>query len=255
VKFRPSAGFTLASVLTPPVRTISAGAALLLVGCASGYDMKVDAISRPTDKPAPSISYEIHSTDPENPEDSLRFKEAAKFVKTALSGKGMYEAPDPEKADLIINIDYGISPPKPKMETRSEPVYVTVPGHTTYQTVQVGTSKNGTPLYQTVAVPGQPETQYLGDREYRVLVVDYEKYLRLSAHENQPDVEGHPAAEIWTIDITSEGESKNLRKYIPALAAASIDYIGKDTHGQQDIHLKDENVDKDGPIAFVKKGM
>jgi hypothetical protein len=241
--------------MTPSVRTIFTGLVLSFAGCKSGYDMKVDSISRPTDKPVPTISYEIRSTDPENPEDSLRFKEAAKFVKTALSGKGMYEAPDPEKADLVINIDYGMSPPKAKMETRSEPVYITMPGHTVYQTVQVGSSKNGTPIYQTIAVPGPPETQYLGDREYRVLVVDYEKYLRLSAHENQPDVEGHPAQEIWTIDITSEGESKDLRKYIPALAAASIDYIGVDTHGQQDIHLKDETVDKNGPIAFVKKGM
>ncbi len=255
MKTRLPAGFTFASVIPSPVWIICAGAALLLAGCKSGYDMKVDAISRPSEKPEPSISYEIRSTDPENPEDSLRFKEAAKFVKTALSGKGMYEAPDPTKADMIIDIDYGLSPPKAKMETRSEPVYITMPGHTTYQTVQVGTSKNGTPLYQTIAVAGPPETQYMGDREYRVLVVDYEKYLRLSAHENQPEVEGHPALEIWTIDITSEGESKNLRQYIPALAAASIDYIGKDTHGQQDIHLKDENVDKTGPIAFVKKGM
>jgi hypothetical protein len=53
------------------------------------------------------------------------------------------------------------------------------------------------------------------------------------------------------VDVTSEGESRDMRKALPVLAAASIDYVGKDSHGQKIIRLKD--TDKD--IAFVKKGM
>ena len=79
----------------------------------------------------------------------------------------------------------------------------------------------------------------------------YEKFLKMSARENKPATEGKPAEEIWTLDITSEGESKDVRKALPVLAAASIDFVGKDSHGQKTIHLKDTSSD----IAFVKKGM
>jgi len=241
--------------MTSPVHAICAAAALLMTGCQSGYDVKVDAISHPPKAADPAVSYEIRSRDPQNPEDTLRFKEAAKFVKTALSAKGLYEAPDPQKADMIIDIDYGMSPPKPVMESRSESIYDMVPGPAIMEPMQVGTAKDGTPIYAMVSVKGPPVMQYLGQREYSVLVVNYEKYLRLSARENQPDDEAHPAEQVWTVDITSEGESRNFRKYLPALAAASIEYIGKDTRGQKDIHLKDEAADKNGAVAFVKKGM
>ena len=82
-------------------------------------------------------------------------------------------------------------------------------------------------------------------------VVVYEKYLKLSARENSEQVEGRPQQEIWTIDVISEGESRDIRKTLPVLAAASIDYIGKDSQGQKTIRIKD----KDSDIAFVKKGM
>ncbi|MSU70564.1 MAG: hypothetical protein EXS39_07290 [Opitutaceae bacterium] len=240
-------------MIPPPFLLWVAVVGLLLSGCASGYQMKVDAISRP--KPAAKeepVSYRIRNKNPEDSDDSLRYKEAAKFVKTALSGKGMYEVADSEKADMVVDIDYGMSPPKGRVETVSEPVYITVPGPVTYQTMQVGSGANGTPIYRTIAVQGPPRTEYVGEREYLVMRVTYEKYLHLTARENQPGSEGRPPPEIWTIDVTSEGESKNLRKYLPALAAASIDYIGKDTRGQKDIRLKDE---KDGAVAFVKKGL
>jgi hypothetical protein len=84
-----------------------------------------------------------------------------------------------------------------------------------------------------------------------VTVVVYEKYLRLTARENKEPVEGQPPTEIWTLDITSEGESKDIRKALPILAAASIDYVGKDSKGQKTIRIKD--TDKD--VAFIRKGM
>ena len=78
----------------------------------------------------------------------------------------------------------------------------------------------------------------------------YEKYVRLTARENVPLSNAQPAAEIWRVDVASEGESRDLRKYLPILAAASIDYIGQDSHGQKTITLKDSDAD----VRFVKKG-
>ncbi|MEO7412121.1 MAG: hypothetical protein ABIZ81_02095, partial [Opitutaceae bacterium] len=65
--------------------------------------------------------------------------------------------------------------------------------------------------------------------------------------------EGQPPSEIWTVDVSTEGENRDLRKALPVLAAATIEYVSKDSQGQKTIKLKD--TDKNGPIAFVKKGL
>ena len=222
---------------------------LLLGGCATTHELKIDSIAKP--RAADAISYEIRNKNPLVADDSLRYKEAAGFVKTALSGRGMYEAPPNTKADMIVDVDYGVSPPKIKQEMVSEPVYVTVPGQVRMERIQVGTDSQGRPVYQTVTVQDPPTTQFAGFREYMVTVTVYEKYLKMSARENKEATEGRPVQEIWTVDVTSEGESCDVRKHLPILVAASIDYVGKDSQGQKTIRLKDNSSD----IAFVKKGM
>jgi hypothetical protein len=235
-----------------PNVTLLGAAALVfgLTGCNTGYNVKVDSMAKPAAENA--IAYEIKATNPDLDPQSLRYKEAEKFVKTALSGKGLYEAPKPEMADVVVNLDYGISAPKTTLEQRSEPIYQQVPGRIVRETVQVGSDKSGRPIYSTVTYQEPPTMEYVGEREYMVTVVTYEKYLRLTALENKPTAEGQPPTEVWSVDITSEGESRDLRKYLPVLAAASIEYVGKDSQGQKTIKLKDQ---KDGAIAFVKKGL
>jgi hypothetical protein len=228
---------------------VSVFGSMLATGCASSYAVKVDSRSQP--KAEQSISYHIVNKNPLVDEDSLRYQEATGFVRTALSGKGLYESPDPQKADLVLAVDYGIGPPVVKREMVSEPVYVTVPGTVSNQTVQVGTDKQGNPVYQTVMVQSPPTTLFTGYREYPIEYVVYEKFLKLSAQENKPATEGQSPATVWAVDVTSEGESRDVRKTLPVLAAATIDYIGKDSQGEKMIHLKDGSPD----VAFVKKGM
>ena len=226
-----------------------AAVGLSLAGCASSTEVKIDSLSKP--KPDAAISYEIHNANPLVADDSLRFKEAAGFVRTALSGKGLYEAPPGTKADMVVSLDYGIGPPQVKREVMSEPIYVTVPGQLRAETVQVGTDRLGNPIFSTVYVQEPSRTEFGGMRQYEVTSVIYEKHLHLSARENKSGEEGRPPSEIWTIDATSLGQSHDLRKNLPILVAASVDYIGTDTHGQKTIHIKDAGAE----VAFVKKGM
>jgi hypothetical protein len=229
------------------------GAAVLafwLWGCTSSYKVKVDALAQPAAEN--SIAYQIKTNNPLLDPESLRHKEAERFVKTALSGKGLYEAPKPEMADMVVSIDYGISPPKVSQEVRSEPIYRTIPGAITTRVVVVGQDKNGNPIYSTVSYQEPSRQEYVGEREYMITIITYEKYLRLSARENTTPIEGRPPAEVWTVDVSTEGESRDLRKALPVLAAATIEFVGKDTRGQKTIKLKDT---KDGAVAFVKKGM
>jgi hypothetical protein len=226
-----------------------AAAALWFGGCATSYEVKVDSLAKPNAEQV--VSYEIRNKNPLVADDSLRYKEASGYVKTALSGKGLYEAPGNTKPDVVVDLDYGIGPPTSKLETMSEPVYITIPGQVRQERVQVGTDSRGNPIYQTVTVQDPPTTEFAGFREYQVTVTVYEKYLRLTAREAKPATEGRPPVEIWTVDVTSEGESRDLRKNLPILVAASIDYIGKDSQGQKTIKIKDTDRD----VGFVRKGM
>jgi hypothetical protein len=230
-----------------PVSVIAAAIAFVLAGCSTS--VTVDSLAKPGAEK--SISYTIRNKNPLVTEDSLRYKEAAGFVKTALSGKGMYEAPENVKADLVVNLDYGVGPPELRRETVSEPVYIQVPGETRTERVQVGTTATGQPIFQTIVVQDPPTTQLAGYRDYVYTSVVYEKYLKLSALSTEQVAEGRPPSEVWTIDVTSEGESRDIRKNLPLLVAASIDYIGKDSQGQQQIKIKDG----DSKVVFVKKGM
>ena len=222
---------------------------LFLTGCATTHEVKIDSLAKPNAEPA--ISYEIKNRNPLVADDSLRYKEAAGMVRTALSGKGMYEAPPGVKPDMVVDLDYGVGPPQMRREQMSEPVYITLPGQIRTERVQVGTDSAGRPVYQTVTVQDPPRTEFAGFREYYVTIVVYEKYLKLSARENKEAAEGRPQSEIWTVDVTSEGESRDIRKNLPVLVAATIDYIGKDSQGQKTIRIKENSSD----IAFVKKGM
>ncbi len=218
-------------------------------GCATTHEVKVDSLAKPQAEQA--VSYEIRNKNPLVADDSLRYKEAAAYVKTALSGKGLFEAPPGVKPDVIVDLDYGVGPPQMRRETVSEPVYVTIPGQVRTERVQVGTDSQGRPIYQTVTVQDPPTTEFAGFREYQVTITVYEKYLKLSAKENKEMAEGRPQQEVWTVDVISEGQSRDIRKSMPVLAAASIEYIGKDSQGQKTIRIKDSAAD----VAFVKKGM
>lgn len=233
--------FTLSAVVC--------AAGSLFSGCANTYEVKVDSLAKP--KAEDAISYKINNRNLQVADDSLRHKEAVGFVRTALSGKGMYETTDATRADVVVDLDYGVGPPQIRRETVSEPVYITMPGQVRTERVQVGTDRNGNPIYQTVTYQDPPRTEFAGYRDYIVTTVVYEKYLRMSARDTKPAAEGQPPTEIWTVDVTSEGESHDLRRTLPVLAAASIDYVGKDSHGQKVIRLKDSSKD----VAFVKKGM
>jgi hypothetical protein len=224
---------------------------LLLSACAStSYDMQVHAAAKPTAKAA--ISYRIESNDPALDPSSLRYKEAENFVKTALSGKGMYEAPKPELADMVVVLDYGIGPPIMRQKAISEPVYQNIPGSTTSQIVQSGSDIKGNPIYTTVVTQTPSRQDYIGDREFMTTITTYEKRLVMTARENKEGTEGKAPKPVWGVQVTSEDESKDMRKYLPVLIAASIEYIGKDSGGEiQTIRVKEQ----DPAIAFVKKGL
>ena len=237
---------------------ILAGTAVLfLSGCStSSYQVKVDAISKrsaPTSSGAAGNelqSYKLKSKNPALGDENLRYKEAAEFVKTALSSKGLYEAPSPDKADMIVELDYGMDAPRTKLEMVSVPVYAQAGGGVRYDQVPTIDSRGNRGM-RTVAVYQPPRTELVGFDEVPRQVTIYEKYLRVTARENTTGREGRPPSEVWSVNVSTEDESKDLRKYLPILASATADYIGKDSSNQKVIKIKDPSQLTD----FIRKGM
>ena len=228
----------------------------LLSGCNSTktYTVQVDAIAAPVEvgQPAePAQSYHIRSYNPKLDESSLRYKEVADYVRTALSGKGMYEAPSPDKADVVIDIDYGMDAPRIKFETVSNPILTLVPGAVREAVVPVRDRAGNIIGYQTVTYREPPRQEFVGMQESIQPVIVYEKYLKLSARTNQEAVEGRAPPEVWSVNVSAEDNSQELRKYMPILASATADYIGTNTKESKPIKISED----DEVVSFVKRGM
>ena len=237
--------------LVPVVVVVS----LLLAGCTgSTYHVKVDAMSKSDPAAAATAaeaqSYKIRSKSAVLPDDSLRVKEATDFVKTALSGRGLYEAPTSDTADMIVELDYGVASPRTKIERVSVPVYAQVGGGVRYEQVPT-TSARGVTSTRTVAVYEPPRTELVGFDDVPREVTVYEKYLRITARDNKPAAEGKPPTQLWSVHSSTEDESKDIRKYLPIIASASVEYIGKDGGAARDVKVR---VPSPG-VDFIKKGM
>jgi hypothetical protein len=203
----------------------------LMSGC--GTWVTVNSLAKPG---ANTISYELRNANPAGGSDTIRYKEGANYIRTALSGRGMFEAPPGVKPDVIVSVEFGLGEPQKRSVVVQEPVFRDIPAM-----IPVSADANGNPIYSSGGFAG---VQVTGYRDQRVEIVVYEKYLRMVARDAASE-------QIWTVDARSEGESRNLRKYLPLLAAASIEYVGKDSHGPVEIRLRDQDAD----VRFVKKGM
>jgi hypothetical protein len=224
-------------------------AVVWLSGCAtSTYDVKINAIAN-AEKPS-GESYRIIAKNGGDPRTDLRTKEAVDYVKAALSGRGLYEAPNPENADMVVEVDYDVEPPRVEFETRSVPVFARVDGG--LRSVIVPTrSSNGTVSYRRVTVMDPPSQELIGFDQQTVPVTVYEKYLRVSARENVASGDDSPPAQLWSVYVTNEAEDDDIRSALPVLASVVVDYIGVTTEKDQKVKVNSQ----DEEVAFIKKGM
>lgn len=235
---------------------VGAAGGLWLGGCVSSNrvsssevkatEVRVGSLARP--KAEDAISYQIRNANPYVDTASLQYKEVVSSVITALSVKGMYEAPPGTPADWIVDLDYGIRLLDRRYRTDSTPTYGSVPGEATPVSRTVGIDAEGHPINQNV-YEQQPSTFGVnGSREVRISSDIFEKHLRLSARGNKITEGDIPAPEVWTVVVVSEGEDRELRKALPILAAVAIEYIDKDSQGLKAIRRKDT----DKSVVFVK---
>jgi hypothetical protein len=224
------------------------GLAMLLGACATTYEVKINSIAHP-EKPV-GTSYRIVTKNGQDPRSDLRTQEAVDYVKTALSGRGMYESPNPDKAEVVVEVDYDVEPPRVKFEHTSVPVYARVGGSMRSVVVPVRDA-SGRINQRSVTVFEPPTVELVGYEERVIPVVVYEKYLRVSARENVPYNEEQPPAQLWSVHASHEDDKNDIRADLPVLASAVVDYIGVTTQKDQTLRLKKDSAE----VAFVKRGL
>lgn len=222
----------------------------VLAGCqTNSYNVKINAIANEAKKPS-GESYRIITKNGGDPRTDLRTREAVEYVKAALSGRGLYEAPNPENADMVVEIDYDVEPPRVEFETRSVPVFARMQGGVRSVIVPTRTA-SGEIRYRRVSVLDPPTQELIGFEDKTIPVTVYEKYLRVSARENISSGDERPPEQLWSVYVSNEAEDDDIRKTLPVLASVVVDYIGVTTEKDHEVKVNSETDEVD----FIKRGM
>ena len=196
---------------------------LLTTGCSpivSKYRVSIDAITAPNLTSIPK-TYTIKALGKDTDKNSLKFQQQAYKLDELLQKEGYKKAKDDTLAQQIIFFDYGIEKVAEEIETYSEP------------RVTMGISIGRSHRYYS---PFWSDIGYY--RSYSKKYSYYNRYVTLLS--KKPT-----GKELWRIDISSIGESKNLKKIIPLLLEASTPYIGKNTKEPVKVVIKEKKAKKE----------
>lgn len=199
----------------------------------------------------PAAFYHLQVAASPEPMDAWRTREAELSIMTALATKGLLEAPADQPADLLVVLAYdiGVREKYAKSSTYHLDPADDGPGMPTAAAFPPGTATaiRQRQMDNATADSTERDTQLYSEK---VAVILYQKYLVVSAYDASP-VAGHPTDHrIWSVEAGIEDESKALRKYVPILAAACVDYLNTNTG-----RVRRVDVRADGhALAVVKKG-
>jgi hypothetical protein len=215
-------------------------ACVFLNGCATSYEVRVRALAR--DGAKLPTSYRLADT-PDATQNPARYQAAGKILRVALAKKGLREAPAGTDAELLILFGCEVGPAITRRVTETSAVYMMVPGRTYTETVQVGTSANGSPIYQTITRQEPPTQQLAGYEDRPIDISIFRKSLRLKAVQNLPPGDNREPLAFWAVEASCDGESKDYAQVLPVLAAASMVYVGRVSDGIELIRLTDADQD------------
>ncbi len=177
--------------------------------------LQVEAV-RNDDEYFGRFSYRIADGLPERTDERTFYELAVRHLRTALSAKGLFEAPADLAPDMIIEVDFGMDAPM-------------------------------------IAVNDSFGLGWGGDRhaDLRASEIVYDKYIRITARETPEQARGRPPRELWSIYVTNTDEQSNLPRYILLMISAAMDLVGERSLTRKTVVL----TVKDERVVFVEKGL
>ena len=230
-----------------------AGMILGLAGCATRYEVRLDALNSGEIGPRGNgLSYRLASATPGIEESDLFFKEVARHLEPVLIRKGYEPAGEEGNPDLLIKVDAHLSEPLVETRSYSEPVYLERHGYMRTFRVPVLNDEGKVVRYHYSRYYVPPRTTFSGwiDRDQQVTV--YDKVLSLSARRILED--GSLTEEVWAITISMRDQSTDYRSSLPYMLVAAAPYIGARTEGEQVIVLKGDDEELESYRARMARG-
>ncbi len=192
------------------------------------YRVTVDAITAPNITLKENTSYIIKALGKNTDENSLEFQKFSNALVDILGSKGFVQPYASHLAQQTIYFDYGIEKTQERTETYVEP------------DITIGMSWGFPYGYYGRHYHPYNNFWYGGgySTTYRKTYTYYNRYVTLLAKDQSNK-------ELWRVDVSSIGESKNLRKIVPMLLEAAADYIGKNTEEPVKLILKEKKDKKE----------
>lgn len=157
-------------------------------------------------------------------------------VRTALSGRGLFEAAGGVRADLEITVDIEHGPATPRVITTREPVYL-VP------------SLTGLPGRQQSPSSAILTPRAVTHREATRTVVVFPRVLQVTARYVEAPAGAPPA---WEVAVLHEGDAAEMRAHGSRwMIAAAMDWIGRSSQGPAVVELHRG----DRRVAFLERGV
>lgn len=207
--------------------TLTLFSLILSTGCAPvtpKYHVTVDAITAPNEVIA-SSSYFLKPLSKNMDSNNLKFQQYAVPLNKVLAERGYNISTNGAYAPQTIYFDYGIDKVNEETETYSEPNISFGFG----MGYPFGGYYGGHPFFHDYYGGGYTT--------YRKTKIYYNRYISLLAKDQN-------SRELWRVDVSSIGESKNLRKIIPILIEATKPYIGTSTPEPIQLVIKGETPKK-----------
>lgn len=221
---RPPSVHLLSAIL------LSFAAAFLMTGCETGtynYDLDIDSVAATGQRWGPT--YEIKPV-PGSPADTdPYFGGVANIIGEEVQAKGLYPSPPGEDPDLIILVDYGMSPPTVEYRTVQVPAPMGSLGIDPITGRPTGGSGFGT--------SGGTGSQVTFVEEVRAFTV-IEKYMILSAVQGKINPETGSRREVANVAVKSSDERQELEPYLPVLAMATGRQLGAPTSGSEEVTIR-----------------
>ena len=142
------------------------------------------------------------------------------MIKKSLSQKGYIEATKPDEANVAIFFKYGISNPKTFHRTISLPQWgeTGISSTNTSGSVEINPFSNNINYNQKTSVT--PSYGITGMNRIPLTIVQYLRYLTLTAYDLDEYKKNGDEKIIWNMVITSIGRSGDLRRVFPYLLVA-----------------------------------
>jgi hypothetical protein len=211
-------------------------AVLVLSGCAQVYKVRVDARQNPEIQSGHSYRLVVKPTGGGGDEAGEKRTEA--LIHKALGGHGMYEAENPEKAEVTVEVSVEVGAKRVLAESVASRPGSGVASIEAFEP-RIVPESNG----KVIGVPEGPG----------IIVRDvYEKRLTIVAREGPAAVEGkeHPPRELWRVEAKVDDRGDGVDEVLPVLVGAAVDHINSDNTTQQTRRVSE----KSEPVTFVTGG-